>query len=138
MVPWLKPTSASAAGGKLAALELGIDKPLEDRRRPVAAEPALVGIAEGERKPLPPDRRLAAWLRRVRRHERGLRKQSLPGAADLDEVVAVGAVAVQEHDQLARRARARLEPRTVERSAIVTSAGLRPLRHRRSARRRAA
>src|SRR5262249_12474310 len=43
-----------------------------------------------------------------------LREGPLPRPADVDEVVAVGAVAVQEHDELARRTRARLEPRTVE------------------------
>ena len=101
-------------GRQVAALELGVEEAVEHRRRLVDADPALVGIAEGERKPLPAHRRLAARLRRVRRDEGGLRQQPLPGAADLDQVVAVGAVAVQEHDQLARRARARLEPRTVE------------------------
>jgi hypothetical protein len=43
-----------------------------------------------------------------------LRQILLPGAADLDEVVAVGAIAVQEHDKLARGPGARREPRTVE------------------------
>jgi hypothetical protein len=39
----------------------------------------------------------------------------LPGAADLDQVVAVGAVAMQEHHQLARRAAcARFDARSVE------------------------
>ena len=54
--------------------------------------------------------------------EGGMRQQPLPGAADLDEVVTVGAVAVQEHHQLARRSRARLEPRTVELSGHHSSA----------------
>ena len=70
MVPWLKPTSASAEGGKVAALELGIEEALEHRRRLVDADPALVRIAEGEREPLLADRRLAAGLRRMRGDER--------------------------------------------------------------------
>ena len=99
IVPWLKPTSASADGGSLRRVQFGIEEGVERRARPVDAAPALVRIAEGQRKPLPPDRRLAAGLRRMRRDERGVRQQRLPGAADVDQVVAVGAVAVQEHDQ---------------------------------------
>src|SRR5262249_27432799 len=83
-------------------------------RRLIDAEPAFVGIAEGQRKPLLADRRLPAWLRRVRRNKRGVRQQRLPRAPDLDEIVAVGAVAVQKHDKLMRGARARLEARTVK------------------------
>ena len=114
MVPWLKPTSASADGGRLRRLSSASRNCFEHRRGLVGADPALVGIAEGQREPLPADRRLAAGLRRVRRDEGGVRQQALPGAADLDQVVAVGAIAVQEHDELARRSRTRLEPRTVE------------------------
>jgi len=39
-------------------------------------------------------------LRRVRRHERRVRQPGLPLPADLDEIVAVGAIAMQEDDQL--------------------------------------
>src|SRR6266508_992887 len=101
-------------GRQVAALELGVEEARENGRGLVDAGPALARIAEGEREPLPADRRLAARLRRVWGDERGVRQQALPGAADIDEVVAVGAVAVQEHDELARGARTRLEPRTVE------------------------
>src|SRR5262249_55985088 len=73
--------------------------------------PAFIGIAEGEREPLPADWRLSAWLRRVRGDECGLRQEALPGATDLDEVVAVGAIAVQEHDELARGRRGRAQAR---------------------------
>jgi hypothetical protein len=105
---------AKRPGRQLVALQLGVEKSLEHRRRFVDAEPALIGIAEGERKPLPPDRRLSARLRRVRRDERRLRQILLPGAADVDEVVAVGAIAVQEHDKLLRGAGARRQPRAVK------------------------
>ena len=36
-------------------------------------------------------------------------KQALPGAPDIDEVVAVGAVAVQAHDELAGGAKGLVE-----------------------------
>src|SRR5438034_8081207 len=101
-------------GRQIAALELGVEEARENRRRLVDAGPAFIRIAEGEREPLPADRRLGAGLWRVRGDERGVRQQALPGAADVDEVVAVGAIAVQKHDELARRARARFEPRTIE------------------------
>ncbi len=96
------------------AIKLGIEKSVEQRRRLVDAHPALVGIAESERKPLPADRRLSARLRRMRRDEGGLRQVLLPGAADVDEIVAVGAVAVQKDDELSRGAGARIKPRTVK------------------------
>src|SRR6185503_7129235 len=70
--------------------------------------------AEGEGKPFAPRGRLAARARRVRRNERGLRHHGLPRLADLDQVVAVGAVAVQEHHELARGAAFRRKAGTVE------------------------
>src|SRR5499427_6267760 len=117
-------------GRQIAALELGVEEACEDGRRLVDAGPAFIGVAEGEREPLPANRRLAAGLRGVRGDEGRLRQEPLPRPADVDEVVAVGAVAVQEHDELARRTRARLEPRTVEFSHCPPPPG--------SARRRAA
>jgi hypothetical protein len=42
----------------------------------------------------------------------------LPGAADLDQVVAVGAIAVQENDELLCRAGAGRKPRSIECSEI--------------------
>ena len=132
MVPWLKPTSASADGGKQPG-KLGIDEAFQHRRRLVDADPAFIGIAEGEGEPLPPDRRLPARLGRMRRDERRLRQQLLPHPANLDEVVAVGAVAVQKHDQLARRSRQRRKPRTIKLSGHSPSCRLawhHPLRAR--------
>ena len=63
---------------------------------------------------LPADRRLTARLRRMRRGECGVRHEDLPRPADLDQVVAVGPIAMQEDDELLGRAGARLEPWTVE------------------------
>ena len=99
MVPWLKPTSASADGGSLRRASSASRKRSSTGAGLVDAVPALVRIAEGERNHCRPDRRLAARLGRVRRDEGGVRQQALPGAADVDQVVAVGAVAVQEHHQ---------------------------------------
>src|SRR5260370_3938956 len=111
-------------GRQIAALELGVEEACKDGRRLVDTGPAFIGIAEGEREPLPANRRLAAGLGGVRGDEGRLGQESLPRPADVDEVVAVGAVAVQEHDELARRSRARLEPRTVELSHCPPPLGL--------------
>ena len=70
-------------------------------------------LAEATARLIAADRRLAARLRRVRRGESGVRQILLPGAADIDQVVAVGAIAVQEHDELLRCAGTRRKPRAV-------------------------
>ncbi len=92
---------------QLLAGKLGVKETLQYRRGLVGANPALVRIAERQREPLPPDWRLTAGLRRMRRDERRLRQQLLPGAADLDQIVAVGAITMKKHDQLSRGPRAR-------------------------------
>ena len=71
-----KPTSASADGGSLRRCKLGIEKRIERRRGRVDAGPALVRIAERQRKPFAARRRLPARARRVRRHERGVGQQA--------------------------------------------------------------
>ena len=96
------------------ARKFGVEKGIEHRRRHLHAGPALARIAERQRKPFAPHRRLPARPRRVRRDEGGVGQQALPGAADIDQVVAVGAVAVQEDDELLRFARARRQARAVE------------------------
>ena len=115
MVPWLKPTSASAVGGRLRRPSSASRK----RSRTGAAVLAPVQRSFGSRMAsgnhCRPVGACAAGIGRVRRHEGGVRQQRLPGAADIDEVVAVGAIAMQEDDELARgAARLRLQPRTVE------------------------
>ena len=57
-------------------------------------------VAEAE--PLPPHRRHVAGLRRVGRGETGVGYEPPPGLGEADQVVAVGAQAVQQEDQLAR------------------------------------
>ena len=85
--------------------QFGVEKGVERRPRRDDAAPALVlaarvvGREDIEREPLPARRRAGAALGRVRRNESGVGQQLPPLPAELDEVVAVGAVAVQEHDQ---------------------------------------
>src|SRR3974390_2186366 len=99
---------------ELVPREFGFDEPLQQRCGLVDADPSLVRSAEGQGEPLPPDRRLAARLRRMRRNERGMRQVLLPSAPYLDQVVAVGSITVQEHAQLLGGAGTRRQPRTVK------------------------
>src|SRR6202167_3331801 len=94
--------------------QLGIDEALQYRGRFVDADPALIWIAKGQSKPLASDRRLPASFRGVRRDERRVRQQRLPGAADLDQIVAVGAIAVEKNDELPRGPRSRTKPRAIK------------------------
>src|SRR5580704_15089508 len=96
------------------ALKFVVEKSVEDGRGRIHADPAFVRIAKGQRKPLPADGRHTAGFGRVWRHERRLRHQPLPGLADIDEVIAVGAIAMQEYNELARRPRTRRQPRTIK------------------------
>src|SRR5689334_23160399 len=105
---------AQCRGRKIATLELGVEKTLQNRRRFHAAEPALVLIAKGERKPLPADGSLAARLGCMRRYECSVRQQALPGTAKIDQVVPVRAVPVQKYDKCTRRSGARLDARSIE------------------------
>jgi hypothetical protein len=50
----------------------------------------------------------------MRRGERRLRQVLLPGAADIDQIVAVGTIAVQKHDELTCGTGARRQSRTIE------------------------
>src|ERR1700733_8464985 len=94
--------------------QLGIDEALQYRGRFVDADPALIWIAKGQSKPLASDRRLPASFRGVRRDERRVRQQRLPGAADLDQIVAVGAIAVEKNDELPCGPRSRTKPRAIK------------------------
>src|SRR5689334_24239229 len=76
----------------------------------------LAGIAEGQVEPLPAQRRHGAALGGVRRDEGRVRQEASPFAAQADQIVAVGAVAMQEHDELLwRAAGGRRKARPVER-----------------------
>ena len=109
-----EPDESQPGCRKIEARELCLEEAVETGPGRVDAAPALVGIPEGEGEPFPPAGRRAAGLRCVRRHEGGVRQPGLPLAADLDEIVAVGAVAVEEHDELARPAGGRGETGSCE------------------------
>src|SRR5689334_16315268 len=101
-------------GRKISAFELGIEEAFKKRPCLIHSGPALLRISKRQRKPFAAGRRLPAGTRCMWRHESGLRQQLLPGSSDLDQVIAVGTVAVQKHDQLACGTRAGLEPRAVK------------------------
>jgi hypothetical protein len=103
-VPWLKPTSASARFVEAVARQLRVQEGVERGARLDDAAPALVRIAHRQGEPLPAHRRHAAGLGRVRRDEGGVGQHALPLPADVDQIVAVRAVAVQEDDELFRAA----------------------------------
>ena len=91
-----------------AARQFGVEEGVEARTRRDDAAPAfvlaarVVGRLHIERKPLPAHRRAAARLRRMRRDERRVGQQRSPLSAKFDQIIAVGAVAVEEDHQLAR------------------------------------
>ncbi len=113
-------------GRQLPARQFGVEKFVERGRGLVDADPALVGIAEGEPEPLPADRRLPAGLGRMRRDEGGVRQDRLPGAADIDQVVAVGAIAVQENHEALGLAGCRLKAWSAQSGHSVSLSVLRP------------
>ena len=98
-----------------APRQFRVEKSVEGRAGGDDAPPALVGIAHGERKPLPPHGRGGAALACVRRDEIGVRQQAAPLPADLDQIVPVRAIAVQKHHELPRLAGFRLKSRAVDR-----------------------
>jgi hypothetical protein len=99
------------------ALELGVEKSLDQRRDRLHAEPQRVRPAVAQREPLIAEWRHIARVRCIWRDERGTGQQRGHGRRQLDQVLAVGADAVQQHDQLAGRpARARRYARSGQQS----------------------
>jgi hypothetical protein len=70
----------------------------------------------------------------MRRNESRVRQQWLPHFADLDQVVAVRAVAVKKDNELARAAGARGKSGTIKLCGHSSSADLPTCRHRAAAR----
>ena len=91
-------------------LEPGVDIGVDRVRRAGDAFSDALGRAVAQAEPLPPHGRHVAGLRRVRRGEAGVGHEPPPGLGEADQVVAVGAEAVQQEDQLARLASARRRP----------------------------
>ena len=88
-----------ALGAEAIAGELGIEEAVERRPGRHHAAPALVRVAEGEGEPLQCAHHAGDGLRRIGGDEHGLRQPAAPAVGQRDEVVPVGAVAVQQHHQ---------------------------------------
>ncbi len=124
---------------KAKLVQFGVEEGVEARRRLVDAGPALVLVAHRQREPLASPRRLQAGLGRIGREESRIRHKTLPLLGDGDQIRSIGAIAMQEHDELLRRARFRREARTVDQShGVVPRIGDDILRLGLSAFRRAA
>lgn len=98
---------AEADKGQFAVVEpvarqFGVEKSVERGMRLVDAEPALGGIAHRQRKPLAAHRGLPAGLRGMRGHEGRVRQDRLPLLAERDQILAIGAVAMEEDHELFR------------------------------------
>ena len=98
--------------------ELRVEERVDRGPRGDGAAPALrraarvVGRGAAQGEPLPAHRRSGAALGRVRRDERRLGRQRAPLLAERDQVVAVGAVAVQENHELPSGAALGIETRS--------------------------
>src|SRR4029079_306332 len=118
---------SEGARGELHALKFGIEKGIHHRARLGNAVHNLARIAERQIEPLPSHRRHAAWLWRMGGDKRGMRQRPRPFAAQRDQVVAVGTIAVKEHDELFGLTTGRRGyPRSVEtrRQAQAPSSGM--------------
>ena len=94
--------------------ELGVEKTVEHRLGRCHPAPILAGITQREREPLQAAVHAGDGLGSIGGHERGIGQPLPPAVAQSDEIVAVGAVAVQQHHQRGRRAPRRLQPRPIE------------------------
>ncbi len=94
--------------------ELAVEERIERRASLGDTAPAFAGVAHRQRKPLSARGGLAAAFGGVGCHEFGVRQPGLPLPSDLDQVVAVGAIAVEEYNDLARVARAGRNARAVD------------------------
>ena len=95
-------------------LKFAVDEVIQRRRGGDSALAHPDRVDRRQRKPLSANRRLAAGIRRVGRNERCIGQHRRPPSADLDQIVAVGAVTVQEDHQAACDTAGRRKPRPVE------------------------
>src|SRR4029078_3696619 len=98
----------------MPALQPRLEEVFKNRRGLVHSGPALFRVAERKRKPFASHGGLSAGPRSMWRHERGIGHNDLPCTAGRNQVVAVGAIAVEEDHKLTRASRARLKARSVE------------------------
>lgn len=80
--------------------ELGVEEGVNNRRDRLDAEQQGFRSPVAQREPLVAERRHVARLRRIGRDERGTGQPRGQSRRELDQIIAVGADAVQQHDQL--------------------------------------
>ena len=102
MVPWEKPTQRQVGLDEVVALEQLVEIVVEQWRRPPGAgehngRPAIL-----QAEPLATVRCHVAGLGRVRCHEQSVRQPFGQQRGEADQIVAVRADAVQQHDELSR------------------------------------
>src|SRR6185437_2019783 len=89
---------------EIDSLELDIEEIIERGGGMFHAAHDLARLAEGQVEPLPAHRRHGAGLGCIRRDKGRVRQEARPFAAQADQIVTVGAVAMQEHNELLWRA----------------------------------
>ena len=115
MVPWEKPTRARRSSLRPWRASSSSMKAVEHRRGQARAGQDRLRLPVLQAEPLPAERRHVAGKRRVRRDEGGAGQEPRQLGRQADEVVAIGAQAVQQDDQRARRpARRRVVTRAVQ------------------------
>ena len=111
MVPCENPTSASWRLVEAVARKLVVQKRVEQRRGRLHAAQQRLGTPVLQGEPLVAERRHVAGLGPVRRDERGMRQELRQRRRQADQVVAVGADAVQQDDELSCGAASRRDTR---------------------------
>ena len=114
MVPWLKPTRASFEAGRLWRASSGSSKASSPGPAWFTPRQRSCGSRKVRANHCRPIGAPGHELGRMRRDEGRVGQPALPLPADLDQVVAVGAVAVEEHDKLLCRAGSGRKARAVE------------------------
>ena len=95
--------------------QLSIEELIERHRGAGNAGGKHVRVHARQAEPLAPGRILLARARRMGRRKGRIRQQVLPHPPDLDEIIAVGAIAVQQHDERVCSARLRRDARPIKR-----------------------
>jgi hypothetical protein len=104
MAPWGEADQRQLMIREALALELGVEEGVEQRRHRLDPEQQRLRPPVAQREPLTAERRHVAGLGCVRCDERRIRQPFRERRREPDQIVAVGAHAVKQDDQLARRA----------------------------------
>ncbi len=105
-----------AFGRKFETRQLAVEKLVERAGGALDALLHLGGIEPRDGKPLKSRRRTGTGLGRVGRDERNRRQQALPMRRQPDEIVAVGAIAMTQHDEMRGGPAQGRQARAVQRS----------------------